>query len=132
MATHIIARALESLRDNQPFTLNGVDYPTEDGTCVRDYVHVEDIARAHLLALHHKIPSGVYNLGAGSGTSNAQIIELAQRITEKQLNVVMGQRREGDPAVLTASSDKFNLLAGAWRHHNLDDIVKHAWKWYNR
>lgn len=131
-ATHIIARALESLRDNAQFTLNGVDYATEDGTCVRDYIHVEDIARAHLLALWHRIPSGVYNLGAGTGTSNAQIIDLAQRTADKKLNIAIGQRREGDPAVLTASSEKFDLLAGAWRHYSLNDIIDHAWKWYNR
>ena len=123
---------LESLRDSQPFTLNGADYPTEDGTCVRDYVHVEDIARAHLLALGSVVPCGVYNLGAGAGTSNAQIMDLAQRTTEKALNIQIGPKREGDPAILTASSAKFDALAKDWRHYSLDDIINHAWKWYNR
>ncbi len=130
-ATHIVARVLESLRDSKPFTLNGVDYPTEDGTCVRDYVHVEDIARAHLLALSTNVTCGVYNLGAGTGVSNAQIIDLAQRITQKKLNIQIGQRREGDPAMLTASSAKFDALVKQWRHYSLDDIINHAWKWYN-
>lgn len=131
-ATHIIARVLESIRDKKDFVLNGNDFPTEDGTCVRDYVHVDDIARAHALALYHKIPSGVYNLGTSMGTSNQGIIEAAQDETQLPLNVVVGARRVGDPAVLTASPDKFNLIAGAWRHYDLDAIITHAWNWYVR
>ena len=131
-ATHIIARVLESIRDQREFVLNGDDFPTVDGTCVRDYVHVEDIARAHILALYHKIPAGVYNLGSNMGTSNRAIIECALDETQRPLNIVVGARREGDPAVLTASADKFNLVAGAWRHHDLDAIIQHAWVWYNK
>jgi len=131
-ATHIIARVLESIRDNNEFTLYGNNYPTADGTCVRDYVHVEDIARAHALAIYHKIPAGVYNLGSSQGTSNREIISAAERITGKKLNIAVGQQRAGDPPVLTASADKFNLVAGAWQHHNLDAMIQHAWTWYNR
>lgn len=131
-ATHIIARVLESARDNKEFTLYGDDYLTPDGTCIRDYVHVEDIARAHALALYHKIPAGVYNLGSNSGTSNREIIAAAERITGKDLKLVLGDQRTGDPAVLTACSTKFNMVAGAWRHYDLDAMIQHAWAWYNK
>ena len=129
-ATHIIARVLESIRDNQEFTLYGNNYPTLDGTCVRDYVHVDDIAHAHILALDQTIPSGVYNLGSSTGTSNREIIAAAERITGKTLKVTVGEQRVGDPPMLTASADKFNAVAEAWRYHNLDDIIQHAWTWY--
>ena len=130
-ATHIIARVLESIRDNQEFTLYGDNYPTPDGTCVRDYVHVDDIARAHVLALDHAITSGVYNLGSNTGTSNREIIVAAERITGKALKVTVGEQRVGDPPMLTASADKFNAVAGTWQLHNLDDMIRHAWAWYN-
>jgi UDP-glucose 4-epimerase len=130
-ATHIIARVLESLRDGTEFVLNGTDYETEDGTCVRDYVHVEDIAQAHLLAVTTQLPSDIYNLGSNQGTSNAEIVKAAMRITDKKLNFTTGNRRDGDPAVLTASADKFTQVAGDWRRHNINDMITHAWAWYN-
>lgn len=129
-ATHIIARVLEALRDDSEFTLNGVDFPTPDGTCVRDYVHVEDIARAHSLAIYHDVPAGVYNLGSNNGTSNREIITAAERLTGRKLKVVMGEARPGDPPMLTASAAKFGMVAGEWRHHTLDDMIQHAWNWY--
>jgi UDP-glucose 4-epimerase len=131
-ATHIIARALEAIRDDAEFTLNGVDFATPDGTCVRDYVHVEDIARAHALAIYHDIPAGIYNLGMNTGTSNREIIAAAERITGKKLKVVLGEARPGDPAMLTASAAKFGMVAGEWRHYELDDMIRHAWAWYVR
>jgi UDP-glucose 4-epimerase len=129
-ATHIIARVLESLRDDTPFTLYGTDYATEDGTCVRDYVHVQDIADAHVSALYDNLKPGVYNLGTNQGTSNAEIIKAATRITGRQLKVVVGNQREGDPAVLTASADKFGRVYKDWQKYTLDDMITHAWKWY--
>jgi len=131
-ATHIIARVLESTRDNKEFVLNGIDYPTPDGTCVRDYVHVADIAQAHVMALDSKVTAGVYNLGSNNGTSNRQIIDAAQRITGNAVVVQLGQPRPGDPPMLTASAVKFGMVAGSWRHHDLDDMIRHAWKWYAR
>ena len=131
-ATHLIARYLEATRDDGQFKIYGDDYPTADGTCVRDYVHVEDIARAHALALHHKIPAGVYNLGSNSGTSVKQVMEQARTIIGKMPNIGTEARREGDPAVLTANPVKFDLVAGAWRHYGLDDMIQHAWAWYVR
>jgi UDP-glucose 4-epimerase len=123
---------LESIRDQREFVLNGNDFSTEDGTCVRDYVHVEDIAGAHILALDRKIEPGVYNLGSNMGTSNRGIIEAALDETQQPLNVVVGTRREGDPAVLTASDAKFASIVGKWRHHILDDIIRHTWAWYTK
>lgn len=128
-ATHIMARVLESLRDTVSFTLNGSDYHTEDGTCVRDYVHVADIAAAHILALTEPVEPGVYNLGSSQGVSNREIIAAAQRMTGKSLTVIQGAARPGDPAVLTASADKFNRH-GAWQKYDLEHMIQHAWKWY--
>jgi UDP-glucose 4-epimerase len=131
-ATHIIARVLESIRDSQTFTLYGNNYPTPDGTCVRDYVHVNDIARAHVMALDQAIPAGVYNLGSNTGTSNREIIAVAERITGQTVTVATGDQRAGDPPVLTASADKFTAVAGAWQQYTLDDMISHAWKWYTK
>ncbi len=131
-ATHLIARFLEATRDDGIFKVYGVDYPTADGTCVRDYVHVDDIARAHALALHHKIPAGVYNLGSNQGHSVKQVMERAMTITGKRPEIQFGAARPGDPAELTANPAKFDMLAGAWRHHDLDAMIQHAWNWYVR
>jgi UDP-glucose 4-epimerase len=131
-ATHIIARVLEAIKDDREFVLNGVDFATPDGTCVRDYVHVEDIARAHVMALDAEIPSGVYNLGSNNGTSNREIIAAAERITGKKLKVVLGEARPGDPAVLTASAAKFGMVGDGWRQFELDHMIQHAWNWYVR
>jgi len=131
-ATHLIARFLEATRDDGNFKIYGMDYPTNDGTCVRDYVHVDDIARAHALAIYHKIPAGVYNLGSNQGTSVKEIIDRARQLVGKMPDISDGARREGDPATLTANPNKFDMVAGAWRHHSLDDMIQHAWNWYVR
>lgn len=131
-ATHLIAKLLEATRDDGNFKVYGDDYSTADGTCIRDYVHVEDIARAHALALYHKIPAGVYNLGSNQGTSVKQVMERARTIIGKMPYISAEARREGDPPELTASPAKFDMVAGAWRHHNLDSMIKHAWAWYVR
>ena len=123
---------LEAIKDDREFTLNGVDYPTPDGSCVRDYVHVEDIARAHVMALNTSVKPGVYNLGSNNGTSNREIIAAAERITGKKLKVVMGAVRPGDPAVLTASAAKFGQVAEGWKQFELDHMIQHAWNWYNK
>jgi UDP-glucose 4-epimerase len=131
-ATHIIARVLESIRDDKSFTLYGNDYPTADGTCVRDYVHVEDLARAHMLAIDPVLPAGIYNLGLNNGISNMEIIQAAQRITGQKVKIVSGPNRPGDPAELTASAAKFESVIKDWKHYTLDDMIHHAWAWYNR
>ena len=131
-ATHLIAKLLEATRDDGQFRIYGDDYPTADGTCIRDYVHVEDIARAHALALYHKIPAGIYNLGSNSGTSVKQIMDRARKIIGKMPYIGVDARRAGDPPELTATSKKFDLVAGGWRHHDLDAMIQHAWAWYVR
>lgn len=132
-ATHIIARVLEALRDNTgAFVLNGTDFETEDGTCVRDYVHVEDLASAHIQAIDTAIPSDVYNLGTNTGYSNLQIIHGAIAVTKRDLSYSVGPRRPGDPAMLTADASKFMDVSGWQPKYHLEDIVKHAWDWYNK
>ncbi len=131
-ATHVIAKLLEATRDDGNFKIYGDDYPTADGTCIRDYVHVDDIARAHALALYHKIPAGIYNLGSNQGTTVKQVVERAKTIVGKTPYISAEARRAGDPAELTANPAKFDLVAGAWRHHTLDDMIQHAWAWYVR
>jgi UDP-glucose 4-epimerase len=131
-ATHIIARVLESVKNGTDFTLYGTDYPTDDGTCVRDYIHVEDLANAHIVAMNKDIPSDVYNLGTNTGNSNLAVIQLASQITQTNVAVLHGPKREGDPATLTADANKF-MSVSSWRpQHSLKDIVCHAWAWYNR
>ena len=132
-ATHIIARVLEAIKDNTgAFVLNGKDFDTDDGTCVRDYIHVEDLADAHILAIDTKIPVGVYNLGTNQGYSNLQILHGAIKITGKDLEYNVGPQREGDPAMLTADANKF-MSVSSWKpKFDLENIIKHAWAWYNR
>ena len=131
-ATHIIARVLESMRDSQSFTLYGTDYPTDDGTCVRDYIHVEDLVEAHIQAIDKSTPSGIYNLGTDEGFSNAQVIDTARTVTGQRIEVVVGDQRAGDPAVLTADSSKFRSVCDWQPRFGLSDIIQHVWTWYNR
>jgi UDP-glucose 4-epimerase len=132
-ATHLIARLLEATRNSKQFSINGDNYPTDDGTCVRDYVHVDDIAHAHILALNPEIKSGVYNLAEGIGTSVRQIIERAQEVVGKSPDIVVGPPRAGDPAMLTANPAKFDReIKQVWRTYNLSDIINHTWAWYNK
>jgi UDP-glucose 4-epimerase len=131
-ATHIIARVLESIHNSESFTLYGDNYPTHDGTCIRDYVHVDDLARAHAMAMDSNVPAGVYNLGTSSGHSNREIVALSEKVTGQQVNLKKGPIRAGDPAVLTASADKFNNITGWVPSHNIEEIITHAWAWYNK
>ncbi len=135
-ATHLIARIMETIVNKGVFTLNGSDYPTADGTCVRDYLHVEDIANAHYIAtLYGEVmttPSAEFNLGSGQGASIKEIIASVERITGRTVLVHTGPRRDGDPATLVASAQKFKRDTG-WKPENssLDNIVRSAWAWYN-
>jgi UDP-glucose 4-epimerase len=131
-ATHIIARVLESICNSESFTLYGDNYPTPDGTCIRDYIHVDDLARAHVMAMDASVPAGVYNLGTSSGHSNQEIVTLAEKITGQQVDLKKGPIRAGDPAVLTASADKFNNITGWVPGYNIEEIISHVWAWYNR
>ena len=130
-ATHIIARVIESIRNKTEFCLYGNNYETPDGTCIRDYVHVEDIADAHILALDKTIPSGVYNLGTSLGTSNLEIIHQTANIAGVNFPVRVEARRNGDPTHLTAESVKFQKISGWQSKYTITDIIQHAWNWYN-
>jgi len=130
-ATHLIAKLLEATRDDGQFRIYGDDYPTDDGTCVRDYVHVDDVAQAHVLALYMRVPPGVYNLGSNQGTSVKQVMDRARTIIGKMPDIGVEARREGDPPVLVASADKYDAIG--WRkNYTLDDMIQHSWNWYNR
>jgi UDP-glucose 4-epimerase len=110
----------------------GNDYPTRDGTCVRDYIHVIDLAQAHILALHALDEgSRVYNLGNGQGFTVNEVIQMARDITGYPIPAKIGPRRPGDPAVLIASSAKIRRELG-WepRYPELHDIISSAWKWH--
>lgn len=131
-ATHIIARVLESICDNTDFLIYGDSYPTDDGTCVRDYIHVDDLAEAHCRAIGQAIPSGIYNLGTKTGHSNLEIVRMAERVTGKRVNLSFGGERKGDPAILTADADKFTQTAAWAPKYNLEDMIRHAWAWYSK
>ena len=123
---------LESVKDKQDFTLYGTDYSTDDGTCVRDYIHVEDLALAHILAVDPSIPSDIYNLGTNVGNSNLAVVQLAAQITTADIAMLHGPKREGDPAILTADPGKFMGVSTWQPKFNLEDIIIHAWAWYNK
>jgi UDP-glucose 4-epimerase len=130
--THIVARIIDAVRNQQDFVLNGTDYETPDGTCIRDYIHVEDIAQAHMLAMDRSIPADVYNLGTNLGHSNMEVIQIASAVTDHNIAVLHGPRRDGDPIMLTADANKF-MAVSAWKpQFTLTDMIYHAWAWYTR
>jgi UDP-glucose 4-epimerase len=131
--THLIPVVLEVAAGKMPsLEIYGTDYPTPDGTCIRDYVHVSDLAQAHSLALERtRKGSAVYNVGNGQGFSNGEVIETARRLTGHPIPVREAPRREGDPAVLVASATKVKQELG-WepRFPDLERIVESAWRWH--
>jgi len=134
-ATHIIPRILGAYQNKKSFVLNGNDYDTADGTCIRDYLHVTDIAQAHLesVCLAESFNPGrfeAYNLGTGHGYSNKEIINACSQTVGEKIDVEIGPRREGDPDKLVAESIKFKTLT-SWRPRNstIENIVATAWQW---
>ena len=130
---HVIPLALDSVLGGPPLTIFGDDYPTPDGTCIRDFVHVTDLAEAHvaaLRALEASGPSTAYNLGTGHGTSVRELLASVERVTGRPVPFQAGPRRPGDPARLVASSDRVRReLAWTPKFGQLDDIVGTAWQW---
>ena len=131
--SHIIPLILDvALGRRESIKVFGRDYPTPDGTCIRDYIHVQDLARAHLLALEalKERDKLIYNLGNGVGFSVREVIESARRVTGHPIPVEECPRRPGDPAVLIASSEKIGAELG-WKpeYTSLDEIIESAWKW---
>jgi UDP-glucose 4-epimerase len=133
--THLIPIALQVAADSrESLTVYGGDYPTPDGTCIRDYVHVADLAAAHLLALPAPAPGEhrVYNLGSGTGFSVQQMVDTVREVTGHPLPVVLGERRPGDPARLVASSARISADLGWAPQHDLTRIVTDAWAFAQR
>ena len=132
--THLIPNVLQVALEQRPSaTLFGTDYPTRDGTCIRDYVHVDDLAAAHLLALDYtETGSGAFNLGSGQGFTNREIIDTARDVTGHAIPVVEQLRRGGDPAELVASNERVRAELG-WtlRYTDLEEIIRTAWAWHN-
>ena len=131
--THLIPNVLQVALGQKPeVAIFGTDYETPDGTCIRDYIHILDLARAHILALGSK-KSDFYNLGTGGGSSVREVIDTAGKITGRKINVVEKPRRPGDPPRLIASSEKIQREIG-WKpqFQSLDAIIESAWKWHQK
>lgn len=135
--THIIPLVLDAAFGKRPdIKVFGSDYPTRDGTCIRDYIHVTDLADAHLLALEYLNKggeSGFFNLGNENGTSVLEVIDSVKRVTGKEFKVTLAPRRSGDPPTLVGSSKRAQEILG-WkpRFADIDTITKHAAEWYKK
>ncbi|MBA3823832.1 MAG: UDP-glucose 4-epimerase GalE [Ktedonobacterales bacterium] len=129
--SHLIPIVLRAALTGEELRIHGTDYPTKDGTCVRDFVHVLDLAQAHVLALGRRDAGmRVYNVGSGEGYSVREVMETVQRITGKTLNIVTGPRRAGDQIATVASPLRIRTDLG-WQpqHAGLDEIISSAWRW---
>jgi UDP-glucose 4-epimerase len=133
--THLIPLVLQTAAGKRAsVSVFGTDYETPDGTCIRDYIHVTDLAQAHVLGLEYLLEhqaSQIFNLGNGSGFSVKQVIDTAKEVTGKDISIEECPRRAGDPAILIGSSDKARKILG-WKpqYADLTTIIKHAWNWH--
>lgn len=132
--SHLIPLVLQAASgQRESVSIFGTDYPTPDGTCIRDYVHISDLVSAHLLALNalEEKENLIYNIGSGTGFSVRQVIETARKVIGRPIQAIESPRRPGDPARLVASSEKIRRELG-WKpeHDNLDDILSSAWEWH--
>jgi UDP-glucose 4-epimerase len=130
--THLIPLMMRAIRTGKPLNVFGADYPTPDGTCIRDYIHVLDLAEAHIAALESLMgggPSDQFNVGTGAGHSVLEVLRAVEAVTGEKVPYVIGPRREGDPAALVADSRKLQRTLG-WkpRYTELHDIVATAWE----
>ncbi len=133
--THLIPLILQvALGKREDIKIFGTDYPTPDGTCIRDYIHVTDLANAHVLALNKlrkDNQSEIYNLGNGKGFSVKEVIEIARKVTGQPIKSVVAPKRTGDPAILVASSEKIiKDLKWTPRYNDLETIIETAWTWH--
>ena len=134
--THLIPLLLRAVESGKPITLFGDDYPTDDGTCIRDYVHVSDLAQAHILAVESLLGGGSsnkFNVGTGSGRSVLEVLRAVESVMGKKVPYTMGPRRAGDPPELVANSDKLRKTLG-WspKYTDLREIVETAWEFERR
>lgn len=134
--SHLIPNLIQAILQNREFTLFGNDYPTKDGTCIRDYIHVLDLAKAHILALEalvsgHK--SDVFNVGTGKGYSNLEVIRMVEKVSGKKLKIKVAPRRPGDANELVADPTKIQKDLG-WQpqYSDLETIVTTAWQWHSK
>lgn len=131
--THLIPNILKSIKgENKEFTLYGVNYSTKDGTCIRDYIHIEDLCGAHLLALKRLLKtnkSDVFNLGSNKGFSVLEVIEMAEKVAQVKVNIKTAPKRAGDSVKLVASSAKAKEILGWQPKRSLSEIITSAWKW---
>lgn len=129
--THLIPLLFQAIQTGKPVSVFGTDYPTKDGTCVRDYIHVTDLAEAHILgieALMAGLPSDHFNVGTGSGFTVREVIDAVDRVTGRKVPFVTAPRRDGDPPSLVADSSRLReTLQWEPRHSSLDQIVRTAW-----
>lgn len=134
--THVIPLLLRSIKNNKPFTIFGSDYNTPDGTCIRDYVHVCDIAQAHVQALEYLDAgnsSDVFNLGTGTGYSVRQLVDVASKVCGKNPELIVQSARAGDSSVLVANAQKARkILNWVPEHSGLENIITTAWRWEQR
>lgn len=135
--THLIPLVLmTALGKQESISIFGTDYPTPDGTCIRDYIHVTDLATAHILGLNYLLDGGktaIFNLGNGNGFSVKEVIDMARKVTGKEIKAVELDRRPGDPPTLVGSSKKAQEILG-WspEYANLETIISHAWAWHQK
>jgi UDP-glucose-4-epimerase GalE len=130
--THLIPLLFQAIETGKPVTIFGDDYPTPDGTCIRDYIHVSDLALAHIAALEHLLGGGAsnkFNAGTGKGFSVKEVIRAVEQVTGKKVPFTIGPKRDGDPAELVADSTKLQTTLG-WKPQfgDLNKIVETAWK----
>ncbi|TPP09916.1 UDP-glucose 4-epimerase GalE [Rhizobium glycinendophyticum] len=134
--THAIPRLIEAaLGRRQGFSIFGDDYETRDGTCIRDYVHVSDLAEAHVRAVEYLLNGGetvAINLGTGTGTSVQELVTAVEAVSGRPLPVTKAERRPGDPPLLVASNATARALLGWEPEHHVDDIIRSAWTWHRR
>ncbi|MFN4245227.1 MAG: UDP-glucose 4-epimerase GalE [Brevinematia bacterium] len=134
--THLIPLVLDAAMGvRKSIKVFGVDYPTPDGTCIRDYIHVNDLALAHVKGVEYLLNGNVsnyFNLGNGKGFSVREIIESVKKVTGKNFLVEEVERRPGDPAILVAKSDKAREVLGWVPEYGIEDIIKHAWVWHQK
>lgn len=135
--THLIPLVLlTALEKRESISIFGTDYLTSDGTCIRDYIHVSDLADAHILGLEYLLAennSNIFNLGNDQGFSIKDVIEMAKQVTRKNISTKIGDRRLGDPPILVGSSEKAREILG-WnpQYSSLHDMITHAWKWHQK
>jgi UDP-glucose 4-epimerase len=125
---------LDAIETGKPVTIFGDDYPTPDGTCIRDYIHVSDLAEAHILAVESLLeggPSGKFNVGTGTGRSVLEVLRAVEQVTGASVPYQLGARRAGDPPALVASSDRLQRTFG-WtpKYLEIQDIVRTAWDFH--